>query len=396
MLYSNKSSEDLLKELKYYNLLYQHNINDRNFVMPNSFYYGIDPNNDFIHIGHISNLFAIKIIHKFVKKFILVIGDFTCNIGDPTNKLEVRNTESINTKSFGLSIKNNFTKILDNFKVNYDIKYNSEWLNIKIDKYIKYASLFNIREIYSSEIFKQRRLVNNPVYLHEIIYPTIQAYDYLTLYSNFNCTLQIGGQDQWTNILAGGQIIRKLHKINAYAITTPLILDAKNQKIGKSNQNVFKISINKNIFFNIFSLMNTSDDIINKISGMIPDNQKINNFFDFATYMLSIIYSKSISDRVMSVYYKLYNRITNFNELNIESIDDLILNIKDKNYNLLSLCKLLDEKMNSKLLEIYMKCGFISINFIKVQNKNIINQIKNENKYIVLELKRKFIIFKNY
>lgn len=396
MLYSNKSSEDLLKELKYYNLLYQHNINDRNFVMPNSFYYGIDPNNDFIHIGHISNLFAIKIIHKFVKKFILVIGDFTCNIGDPTNKLEVRNTESINTKSFGLSIKNNFTKILDNFKVNYDIKYNSEWLNIKIDKYIKYASLFNIREIYSSEIFKQRRLVNNPVYLHEIIYPTIQAYDYLTLYSNFNCTLQIGGQDQWTNILAGGQIIRKLHKINAYAITTPLILDAKNQKIGKSNQNVFKISINKNIFFNIFSLMNTSDDIINKISGMIPDNQKINNFFDFATYMLSIIYSKSISDRVMSVYYKLYNRITNFNELNIESIDDLILNIKDKNYNLLSLCKLLDEKMNSKLLEIYMKCGFISINFIKVQNKNIINQIKNENKYIVLELKRRFIIFKNY
>lgn len=142
--------------------------------------------------------------------------------------------------------------------------------------------------------------------------------------------------------------------------------------------------------------MNTSDDIINKISGMIPDNQKINNFFDFATYMLSIIYSKSISDRVMSVYYKLYNRITNFNELNIESIDDLILNIKDKNYNLLSLCKLLDEKMNSKLLEIYMKCGFISINFIKVQNKNIINQIKNENKYTVLELKRKFIIFKNY
>lgn len=396
MLYSNKSSEDLLKELKYYNLLYQHNINDRNFVMPNSFYYGIDPNNDFIHIGHISNLFAIKIIHKFIKKFILVIGDFTCNIGDPTNKLEVRNTNNINKESFGLSIKNNFSKILDNFKINYEIKYNSEWLNINVDKYIKYASLFNIREIYSSEIFKQRRLINNPVYLHEIIYPTIQAYDYLKLYENFNCTLQIGGQDQWTNILAGGQIIRKLHKINAYAITTPLILDSKHQKIGKSNQNVFKISVNRNIFFNIFSLVNTSDYIISKISSMIPDNQKINDFFDFTSYILSIVYSKSISDRIMLVYYKLYNRVTNFNELNIESIDDLILNIKYKNYNLLSLCKLLDEKMNSKLLEIYIKNGFISINFIKIQNKNIINQIKNENKYIVLELKRKFIVFKNY
>lgn len=396
MLHSNKSSEDLLKELKYYKLLYQHNINDLNFVMPSSFYYGIDPNNDFIHLGHISNLFAIKAINKFIKKFILVIGDFTCLIGDPSYKLSVRDICNLSAK-FKLNIKNNFENILKNLNVDYEIKYNSEWLlNINISKYIQYASLFNVREIYNSEIFKQRRSANNPIYMHELIYPTIQAYDYLHLYENYKCTLQIGGQDQWTNILAGGQIIRKLHKDLAYAITTPLILDEKENKIGKSTHNAFKIDINKNIFFNISSLMNTADSLIFKLASMIPNGPLIDNFMDFISYMLSIIYSKLISDRVMDVYKKLYNRVTNLNELNLRSIDDLIVDIKDKQLNLLSLCKLMDDKMNNRVLDSYIKNGLVEINFQKIYNKNIINHIRNENQYIVLELKRKFIIFKNY
>lgn len=395
MLHSNKSSEDLLKELKYYNLLYQHNINSKNFVMPNSFYYGIDPNNDFIHLGHISNIFAIKIINKFIKKFILVIGDFTCLIGDPTHKSSVRDLSNINSES-SVAIMKNFVNILNNLDINYEVRYNSEWLNINLNKYIKFASIFNIREIYNSEIFKNRISIGNPVYLHEILYPTIQAYDYLYLYENSNCRLQIGGQDQWTNILSGGQVIRKLHKELVYAVTTPLILDENENKIGKSTNNVFKIDINRNIFFNISSLMNTSDFIINKLSKMIPNCGVFNNFFEFIEYMISILYSKDISIKVIDIYMKLYNRINNFNELNIENIDYLLINISNKNYNLLDLCKFIDDKINNKLLDIYLKNGFIEINFQKIQYKNITNHINNANKYIVLELKRKFIIFKKY
>lgn len=395
MLHSNKSSEDLLKELKYYKLLYQHNINDSNFVMPSSFYYGIDPNNDFIHLGHISNLLAIKIVNKFIKKFILVIGDFTCLIGDPSYKLCARDIVNLSTK-FKENIKNNFENILKNLNVNYEIKYNSEWLNINLGRYMQFASLFNTREIYNSEIFKQRRLANNPIYIHELIYPTIQAYDYLYLYENYKCTLQIGGQDQWTNILAGGQIIRKLYKDLAYSITTPLILDDNDNKIGKSTHNSFKIDINKNIFFNIASLMNASDSLIDKLLSMIENKPKINHFMDFIEYMLSIIYSKLTAERIMLVYKKLYNRVTNLDVLNLKSIEDLMVDISSQQLNLLSLCKLMDDKMNNKILDTYIQNGLIELNFNKVQSKNIINQIRNENQYIILELKRKFIIFKNY
>lgn len=394
MLSSNKSPEDLLEELKYYNLLYQHNINNSNFIMPHSFYYGIDPNNDFIHLGHISNLFAIKIISKFIKKFILVIGDFTSTIGDPSFKEETRHITD-NNKHFVKTISKNFEVILKNLNVDYEIKYNSAWSNIRIDKYISYASLFNVREIYSSEIFKNRILKKNPIYLQEFIYPTIQAYDYLYLYENYKCTLQVGGQDQWTNILSGGQVIRKLYKDYAYTITTPLITNSSGHKIGKSTGNVFKIDICKNIFFNISSLMNTSDEIINKIKSMLQDGNKITDFFSFVSYMLSIMYSNDISDRIMLIYKKLYSGLENFNELALESIDDLIVRLED-NFSLLKLCKLLDDRINSKILNSYIDNGFIKINFVTVQSRNIINHINSANQYIVLGLKKKFIVFKKF
>ena len=186
-------------------------------------YMGIDPTATYAHIGHATNYIILKRFHELGHKIIILIGDFTAMIGDPSDKNATRKRltkEEIleNIKTF----KEQIGKIIDfeDKKNPIEFRFNSEWLSkLTFEDAVELASHFTVQQMIERDNFQKRIKENKPLYVHEFFYPLMQGYDSVAL----NVDMEIGGTDQTFNMLAGRTLIKAYQNREKFVITTTLL-----------------------------------------------------------------------------------------------------------------------------------------------------------------------------
>lgn len=223
---------------------------------PFSFYWGTDPTADSLHIGHYSSLCMAKRLAKAGHHPVLLCGGATGRIGDPrpTAEREIISEETVNNNIKGLQAQ--VSKIVPEAEVvdNYDWLKDYTFLNFLRDvgKYI------NVNYMLDKDIIRRR--LDTGITYAEFSYMLMQGFDFVHLYQEKNCIMEVAGSDQWGNITTGVDLIRKMLDKPAYAFTMPLILDATGKKFGKSEGNALWLDINKTSAYEIYQYLINSDD----------------------------------------------------------------------------------------------------------------------------------------
>ena len=236
-------------------------------------YFGIDPTGGALHLGHLVQFLKLKKFQDLGHEVVILIGDFTAQIGDPTDKQTTR--KSLTHKQVlenAKGYKKQISRILDLKKLKINFVYNAKWTNkLTPGDMLELASHFTVSNLLARSMFQERLKAGREVYVHEFLYPIFQAYDAVTM----NVDLQIGGNDQMFNMLAGRDLMkRKKHK-EMFVLTTKLLVDPTGKKMGKSEGNMITLDDEANDIFG--KVMSWPDSMI--ASGFeICTDLDFNNF----------------------------------------------------------------------------------------------------------------------
>jgi tyrosyl-tRNA synthetase len=196
-------------------------------------YFGIDPTGPTLHIGHAANLLRLRDLQNAGHEIIILIGDFTAMIGDPTDKTAAR--VKLSPEQVQVNLKNyqsQIVKLLDPQKTTF--RFNSEWLGkLSFEQILELASEFTVGQMIERDMFQERLKNKQPIYLHEFLYPLMQGYDSVVL----DVDMEIGGNDQTFNMLAGRTMFKKRGK-EKFVIAGKLLTDANGKKMGKTEGNM--------------------------------------------------------------------------------------------------------------------------------------------------------------
>ena len=201
-------------------------------------YCGIDPTGK-LHIGHGAVLGKLRQFQDLGHEIIVLIGDFTATIGDPTGKHATRKALTREQVSaYAKNYKKQIRKILDFNKSNVKFLHNEEWTNkLKPIDMLAIASKFTVARLLERDMFQKRIKAGMDIHAHEFLYPVFQAYDAVTM----DVDMQIGGNDQTFNMLAGRKLMKKMKKKEMFVLTTKLLVDPTGKKMGKTEGNVISL-----------------------------------------------------------------------------------------------------------------------------------------------------------
>jgi tyrosyl-tRNA synthetase len=214
-------------------------------------YNGIDPTGK-LHLGHAVVLRKLRQFQDLGHEIIVLIGDFTATIGDPTDKAATRKPltrEQVleNTKGY----KEQIGKILNLKKANVRFLHNEEWTNkLKPKDMLELASKFTVARLLERDMFQERMRKGREIRVHEFLYPIFQAYDSVTM----DVDLEVGGNDQTFNMLAGRELLKKMKNKEKFVLTLKLLTDPKGKKMGKTEANMVNLDERaKNMYGKIMS-----------------------------------------------------------------------------------------------------------------------------------------------
>jgi tyrosyl-tRNA synthetase len=198
-------------------------------------YNGIDPTGK-LHLGHLAVLRKLRQFQDLGHEVIVLIGDFTAMIGDPTDKMAARKPLSRNqVLENAKNYKKQIGKILDFKKSNVKFMHNEEWANkLKPIDLLKIFSHFTVARILERDMFQKRIQEGKDILLHEFVYPVFQAYDSVIM----DVDLEIGGNDQTFNMLRGRDLMKKMKNKEKFVMTLKLLTDPTGKKMGKSEGNL--------------------------------------------------------------------------------------------------------------------------------------------------------------
>ncbi len=230
-IYDVLKERDLIKQITYEDEFKEMVKNEKTCV-----YFGIDPTADSIHIGHFIPLMIASYFQKCGHTPIILIGGGTAFVGDPSGKTDMRQmlTKEQISKNVDNIIKQVSKFISFEGKNAAIIVNNGDWiLDLNYMEFIRtYGVYFNVNRMLDAECFKQR--MEKGLTFFELNYMLLQSYDFLHLFEEKGCKVEIGGDDQWSNMLAGVDLIRKIHKDGSFCLTCPLLLNAEGKKMGKT------------------------------------------------------------------------------------------------------------------------------------------------------------------
>jgi tyrosyl-tRNA synthetase len=201
-------------------------------------YNGIDPTGK-LHIGHLVALRKLRQLQNLGHEIIVLIGGFTAMIGDPTDKLATRKPltreqVSANAKNY----KTHIGKILDLKRANVRVLNNEEWINrLKPKDFLEIASRFTVARLLERDMFQRRIKDGKEIHLHEFLYPILQAYDSVAM----DVDMEIGGNDQTFNMLAGRDLMKKLKNKEKLVMSLKLLTDSGGKKMGKTEGNLISL-----------------------------------------------------------------------------------------------------------------------------------------------------------
>jgi tyrosyl-tRNA synthetase len=231
---------------------------------PRVIYHGIDPSADSAHAGNLVVWLLLKHLADAGHTIIFLVGGGTGMIGDPKPDAE-RTLLTAETIAHNVAcIKAQAERVIGGGKIAIQFVDNSEWLCIEgLIAFLRdIGKHFTVNELVKKDAIAARLAGDTGISYTEFAYPLLQAFDYLTLYRRHNCTLQVGGSDQWGNMVAGVDLIRRKEQTTVHALTVPLVIDkATGKKFGKSEGNAIWLDATKTTPFAFYQFwLQVSDD----------------------------------------------------------------------------------------------------------------------------------------
>ena len=370
-----------------------------------TFYIGTDPTADSLHVGHLSSFLISKRLKDAGHNPILLVGGGTGLIGDPrpTTERPMISKETVE-KNFE-SLKSQVEKIFG-FKVvnNYD------WLSKinTLDFLRDYGKYFNINYMLDKDIIRRR--LDEGITYTEFSYMILQATDFKYLHENFGVNMQCAGSDQWGNITAGIDLIRKTTGDEVYGFTMPLVTDSQGRKFGKSEGNALWLDKDKTSSYQLYQFFVNVEDckVIDYLKiytflskEEIEDLEKKNNEHPelreahkaLAREIITFLHGKEEYEKAVNLADHLFQN--KFSDLSKNDIEDLFKNadIKEieENKNITDVLVELGAVSSKREAREFLGNGAISINGEKVTDTNLIvsKDLFIENSYLVIKRGKK-------
>jgi len=409
-----KLKSEFLNEIKERGFVYQEtdiekldNIISKNII---SGYIGFDITSDSLHVGSLIQLMLLHWLDFYGHKSICLIGGGTTLIGDPSGKDESR---KILTKE---EIDNNIDSIKQIFSrfinLNKDalIINNYDWLSKLnyIDFLREFASKITLNRMLTFESVKSRLDREQPLTILEFNYMLLQAYDFVYLNKNYNCILQMGGSDQWGNILSGVDLIRKINKKDAYGITSPLITNSDGTKMGKTADGAVWLNKDKISSLDFFQFWRNVDDNdvskflylftklplreIKKLS--VLKNQEINEAKKILAYEVTkIVRGKEDADEAFEITNNIFS--SKIVDKRLPNISQTKLNLENENFSLLDAVIKLNLVNSRSEVKRLIKSNGIKVNDIVYNNSTFsLKQFSDLNEIKITVGKKKIGIIK--
>ena len=374
-----------------------------------TFYIGTDPTADSLHLGHLSSFLISKRLEKAGHHPILLVGGATGRIGDPrpTEERQMQPVEVIehNFKCLKKQVEDLFGfEVVDNY----------EWYkNVNFIYFLRdYGKYFNVNYMLDKDIIRRR--LDSGITYTEFSYMIMQALDYLYLHETRNCILQCAGSDQWGNITAGIDLIRKKTGHEVYGFTMPLVTDKNGKKFGKSEGNALWLDKNKTSSYEIYQYLLNSDDekVIDylKIYTFLT-KEEIENIVKqqeekpelriaqktLAKEIVTFLHGPKEAEKAKEMSEALFSG--HVKNLTKEEIKDVFKGVPtfetENNVNIIEM--LAENKIASSKREAreFVNAGSITINEEKIQDENYIvnDKLAIDNEILVLKRgKKKYFI----
>ena len=227
------------------------------------FYIGFDPTADSLHIGHYIPIMAMAWMQRFGHKPIALFGGGTGMIGDPSGRSDMRQMLTRETIEHNIDC---FKKQMSRF-INFEgenaaiIANNADWLlNLNYVDFLRdIGAYFSVNKMLTAECFKQR--MEKGLTFLEFNYMLMQGYDFLYLNQNYGCVLELGGDDQWSNMLAGVDLIRRKERKSAFCLTCTLLLNSEGKKMGKTQKGALWLDENKCSVYDFYQYFRNVEDV---------------------------------------------------------------------------------------------------------------------------------------
>ena len=227
-----------------------------------TFYIGYDPTADSLHIGHYVALMTMAHMQRAGHRPIVLLGAGTAMIGDPSGKTDMRRmltTEELDHNAACFQAQ--MGRVLDFSDGKVIVENNAQWLRpLNFMEFMRdIGSLFSVNRMLSAECYKQR--MERGLTFFEMGYMLLQSYDFLELNRRYGCVLQMGGDDQWSNILNGADLIRRKEQKAAFALTTQLLTNSEGKKMGKTEKGALWLDKNKTSPYEFYQYWRNVDDV---------------------------------------------------------------------------------------------------------------------------------------
>ena len=384
-----KLKSEFLNEIKERGFIYQNiDIEDLDkIILKNkiSGYIGFDITSDSLHIGSLIQLMLLHWLDFYGHQSIALVGGGTTLIGDPSGKDQTRKILSKNEIDKNINnIKKTFGRFI-NLKKNSLIINNYDWLSKLnyIDFLREFGSKVTLNRMLTFESVKNRLDREQPLSILEFNYMLLQAYDYVHLNKNFNCILQMGGSDQWGNILSGVDLIKKINKKTAFGITSPLITNSDGTKMGKTAEGAIWLNKDKISSLDFFQFWRNVDDNdvsrflylftklplreIEKLS--LLKNQEINEAKKILAYEVTkIVRGKEDADEALEITNNIFS--SKIVDQRLPNISQNKSNLENENFSLLDAIEDLNLVKTRSEIKRLVKSNGVKVNDILYNNSN--------------------------
>lgn len=344
------------------------------------FYIGIDPTADSLHIGHFVALMVASRLQKAGHRPIILMGGGTANIGDPSGKTDMRKMMTKETIEKNVaSIKKQAERFVSFEGENAAIIVNNaDWLldlNF-IDFMRDIGTLFSVNRMLAAECYKAR--LDTGLTFFEMGYMLMQSYDFLYLHDKYGCKIQIGGNDQWSNIIGGVELIRKVGSDDAYGLTFRLLTTAEGKKMGKTEKGALWLNPEKTTPYEFYQYWrNIGDTEVEKVLNMLTflpkeeverlsnlKDEKINEAKKIAAYEITkLIHGEEEAKKAEETAKALFEGQGNLENMPTTKVENTDITLVEA----LILTKIAPSKGQAKTL---IEQGGISLNDEKITEIN--------------------------
>ena len=363
------------------------------------FYIGFDATADSLHVGHFLQLVVIKHLQKAGHHPILLLGTGTTMVGDPTGKTDMRKMLTVDEINYNADrFRDQMAKFVDLSEEKATVVRNGDWLmKLNYIELLRDVGVhFSVNKMLTYECFKTR--LERGLSFLEFNYMIMQSYDFLYLCRNYDCKLEMGGDDQWANMLGGVELVRRAEGKDVNAMTFTLLTTKEGKKMGKTEKGALWLDRNKTTPYEFFQYWRnvSDDDVIRclKLLTFVPieeieamekwQGNELNKAKEILAYELTkMVHSKEDADAALATAQALFgagNDIDNMpsTDLGVESIGIL---------DLLVATKLAPSKGEGRRLVMQ---GGISVDDVKVTDPQlVINKSDYENGYVIVKKGKK-------